>query len=292
MFILSLAYAYFVYALIVIIPHLSNFIYSRLCNKAVHKKIKNKWILITGATDGIGRSLALEFAKLRYNIIIVGRNKEKLRDVEAEMQKYKAKVITKLYDFNKVCDFTPLHEYEIALLINNAGVCTNGPQFFITDNMEEIVNVNILNTLKITKVILNKMMNNRMGYIVNIGSITGDLRMPLLSTYAASKAMLRAWTESLHIECIGHRVNVECIDTGFVATKMSKIRKTNLFCPSPDEYARNIVNHFGNGSLSFAYWPHLVVYCLLSIIPGFLVGRIAFLHLNKTRQKIMGMKKK
>lgn len=284
MFLYKIIQGFSFYAISIISTHLFNFVYSRLKNTFIHKKIKGKWILITGATDGIGKSLAIEFARLKYKVIILGRNEDKLLDVESQMIKRGGVVTRKVYDFNKTCDFSELHEYDIGLLINNAGVSYNHPNFFIKDNMEEIINVNILNTLKITRVILNKMMTNKMGYVVNIGSITGDFPMPLLSSYAASKSMIKAWSEALYFECKKYKVNVECMDTGFVATKMSNIKRTSFFCPSSDIYAKSIVRHFGSGCLSFAYLPHLILYCIMSLVPRNILGLGTLLHMNKTRE--------
>lgn len=286
MFIILLILPPFLYIILNTVPHIINFIYSRMQNKAVHDRITDKWILITGASDGIGKSLALEFAKLKYKLIILGRNESKLRIVEEQLLQHTPNVIIKVYDFNQTCDFSEFQNFDIAVLINNAGVSYNGPQHFINDNMEEIINVNILNTFKISKVVLGRMMDNKMGYILNIGSITGDFPMPMYSAYAASKSMLKAWSEALYYECKMYHINVECMDTGFVATKMSKIKKKSLFCPDSTEYAKSIVKHFGSGRLSFAYWPHLVVFVLISMMPKHVLGMLAFFYLDRKRRWI------
>lgn len=286
---------YLFYALSCLANLLYNFIKSRLNNPEIRRKNKNKWIVLTGATDGIGKALALNLAKQKFKLIIFGRNETKLKDIEENIKKLGSECITKKMDFSQELtfeNFSFLKNYEIGILINNVGCCSDGPTFFIEDKeMTNIINVNIANTFLLTRVVLNSMMQRKFGYVINIGSISGDFPMPFLSTYAASKAMIKSWSESLAIELKPYNINVECMDTGYVATKMSKIRRTSILCPSADVYANNIIRHFGSNSFSFAYLPHLLQYLCMSLLPRSLLG-IIVLYYQYQRIKKIEMKNK
>lgn len=269
------------------IKHMYDFIKSRMLNGKALANTKNKYILITGATDGIGKALALNFAKRKYNLIIMGRSSEKLESVKQEIIQNNVECITLIKDFSQEIDFLELMEYEIGLLINNVGMCSEGPRMFIDDvRYQDIINVNLKNTFKLTQLVLIKMMQVKMGYVVNIGSITGSIPMPMLATYASSKAAIGSWTEALHTECKPWNVNVELMNTGYVATKMSGIKKSSMFCPSPDVYANCIVKHFGAGNESFAYFPHLFFAVLLFMIPRYVIAKVCLLMQHSTRKKI------
>lgn len=286
-FLLHIIKLYFYCATFTLAKLVFMFLRSRLFNKRVLAGIKEKYVVITGASDGIGKALALKFAEMKYNLIIIGRNNVKLESVKQEIEKHNVNCITLLKDFSQDIDFLELMEYDIGLLINNVGLCSNGPRMFIDDSRyQEIISVNIKNTFKVSQVILTKMMQMKKGYVVNIGSITGDIPMPMLATYASSKAMIKSWTEALHVECLPWFVNVELMNTGYVATKMSGIKKSNLFCPSPEVYASCIVKHFGSGNESFAYFPHLVFYFLLNLIPRCILAKGCLFYQYNIRKKI------
>lgn len=278
---------YLYYASFMFIKLVLNFCKSRIYNYKALGNIKGKYVVITGATDGIGKSLAFEFAKRKYNLIIFGRNESKLQTMKEEIIKNNVTCITILKDFSQDIDFPELVDYDIGLLINNVGLCSDGPRMFINDiRYQDILNVNIKNTFKLTQMVLMKMMQNKKGYVVNIGSLTGDLPMPMFATYASSKAMIKSWTESLHTECLPWNLNVELMNTGYVATKMSGIKRSSLFCPSPECYAKSIANHFGSSNESFAYFPHLIFYFVLCLIPRSIVAKVNLLLQYKIRDKM------
>lgn len=185
-FLLALAYN--------LISGVYHFVRSRLLNKRIMKKIKHKWILVTGATDGIGKAIAIELSKQKYKLIIVGRNQERIDAVKGIIIQNGSECKTEKIDFSLGNDFSEVFsQYDIGLLINNVGCCSNGPTIFTEDDqIENIISVNVTNTFKLTKVVLKNMLESKMGYIVNIGSITGDFSVPFLSTYASSKAMIRS----------------------------------------------------------------------------------------------------
>lgn len=255
-------------------------------NYRVWKNLGNRSILITGATDGIGKAIALELSKRKKNIIILGRNSEKLEDVKSEIIKNGSNCVSFLCDLSKEQDFdflkpeeqTPKDLLNIGMLINNAGVSSEHPKYLIEDNrIDDIIKVNMLNLVKLTQKILQNMKN---GYVINIGSMLADTTSPLLSTYSASKSFLKSFSLSLNIEEANRitsskkKINnhVELINTGLVCSKMSKVRKDNLFTPTSQNFAKSILETIGSLKENFPYLPHLFLYVLLSLIPKFIKG--------------------
>ena len=155
-------------------------------------------VLITGASSGIGRDLAREFAKMNYDIILVAKNIKKLESLKTELvEKYNIKV--KYYSID-LCDekeCISLYEKEknIDILINNAGLGDFG--FFNKTNLEkdlQIIKTDIIALHILTKLYLNNMIKKNKGKILNVASIAGFLPGPLMATYYASKNYVAKYT--------------------------------------------------------------------------------------------------
>lgn len=263
------------------------FIASKILNFRVYKRISGKRVMVTGASDGIGKQLAIQLSR-RFDVILVGRNREKLEAV-AKLCANKPEI--QVFDFSQDCDFPEFQN--IGLLINNCGVSSDHPSYLTEEKrLEEIISVNCLNTLKITQQVLKGMAKSKCGYVVNIGSMMGDMPSPLLSVYGASKSFLRSWSESLHHEMMPFCVNVQLMDTAFVATKMSKVRKTSLFCPSAETYAASVLGSIGSVKFVVPYFPHLLLYLLIEMIPNDIFGVFVLFYTYAMRNKALKREKK
>uniref|UniRef100_A0A803SYV3 Hydroxysteroid 17-beta dehydrogenase 12 n=1 Tax=Anolis carolinensis TaxID=28377 RepID=A0A803SYV3_ANOCA len=156
------------------------------------------WAVVTGATTGIGKSYAHELAKKGLDIVLISRSMEKLKQVAAEIEE--------LYGRNTrviQADFTggseiyksieeALHGLEIGVLVNNVGMSYPKPSEFLQfpnlkKFMNDLVNCNILSTLKMTEIILPQMVGRKKGIIINICSGSAWRPMPFASMYSASK---------------------------------------------------------------------------------------------------------
>lgn len=266
------------------------FILSKLWNYKFWRKIKGKKAIITGASDGIGKELAIQLSK-SLDVILIGRNKEKLEDVK-KLCKGNPEIY--IYDFSKECDFNMFSEFkDIGLLINNVGVSSDHPCYLTEENrIEEIIMVNCLNTVKITKSILKNMTKNRFGYVVNVCSMLGDIPAPLISVYGSSKSFLKSFSEALYYEMQVFNVHVQSMDTAFVKTKMTRIRKSSFFVPSPETYAYSILKSLGCQSFCVPYYPHLIQYTLLNLIPRWIIGNCLLFISNTVRIKALKKKNK
>ena len=173
--------------------------------------------LITGASSGIGRDMAMYLSKLGYDLVIVARNKELLEQLKKELE---TNVEVIAMDLSDKDNCYKLHEQikEIDLLINNAGFGEFG-EFVETDLDKEIalINTNITALHILTKLYLKDMVKENRGRILNVASIAGFMPGPLMATYYASKNYVVSLTRAIKKEL----------------KKMKSDVKISLLCPGP-----------------------------------------------------------
>lgn len=183
---------------------------------------KNKTALITGASSGIGLGLAKVFARHGYDLVLVARREEKLRELQSTLEalyKIRAKVLcSDLSEANAPREiFQTLHDEKIAIeiLVNNAGFATYG-EFAETDLDTELqlLQVNIAALTHLTKLFLPPMIDNRRGKILNVASTAAFQPGPLMAVYYASKAYVLSFSEALSEELEGSGVSVTCLCPG------------------------------------------------------------------------------
>ena len=186
--------------------------------------LKNKKILITGATGGIGNSLVKKFNELGSVILATGTNQDKLDKLKSEFKNIKIKQF-KLNEHSKIEEFinTCHSELEgIDVLINNAGITLDNISIRLSDeNWKKVVDINLTSTFLMCKHSIKKMLKNKQGKIINITSIvahTGNLGQ---ANYAASKAGIIGFSKSLAIEYAKKNININCISPGFIRTEMT-----------------------------------------------------------------------
>ncbi len=190
------------------------------------KKIDGKTVLITGASSGIGRQLALDLAANGTYVILVARRRERLLAVQQQIEKYGGRADIRecdLADRDARQDLTASLLTEgkpIDILINNAGFGWYG---FFSDMPDEvvkdIVEVNINAMLDLTRAFLPQMRARGEGHIINIGSIAGGFPNQGIAVYSASKSFMDAFTTSLHRELHGSGVDVSVVRLGPVKTE-------------------------------------------------------------------------
>lgn len=179
------------------------------------------YAVVTGATSGIGKALSELLMKEGYNLILVGRNQEKLRKMEKQLkgirnQREVKSLVADLQnqeEVNALCN--TLSEMQIDLLVNNAGFGITGA-FIETDikKEEEMIQVNLMTLTKITKVLAKNMAAKGKGHIMNIASIAAFMPNPLGAVYAATKAYVLSFSEALAEELRGSGVTVTAVCPG------------------------------------------------------------------------------
>ncbi|MEL6533846.1 MAG: SDR family NAD(P)-dependent oxidoreductase [Bacteroidota bacterium] len=187
----------------------------------------SKTVLITGATSGIGKATAILLASQGFSLILCGRRKERLMELEEELST-KTKVRTLSFDVrdrDKVFD-TLKDIGEVDVLINNAGNAHGLAPLHEgdVDDWEAMMDINVKGLLYVTKAISPGMVSRKSGHIVNIGSIAGKEAYPGGNVYCASKHAVDAINNSLRMELHSYGIRVSAINPGLVETEFSEVR--------------------------------------------------------------------
>jgi uncharacterized protein len=186
-----------------------------------------KWAIITGASSGIGKALAIEFAKAGFNVLLTGRNQDALAQVARECGNKShalAEIVpADLSDPDSTEQLTTLianksRHYEV--LVNNAGFGING-DFARTDIVGEVdlVNVQLTAALKLTKAVLPGMIARRAGRILIVGSVYCYSPVPFQAVYSASKAFLLSFSAAIRNELTASGVTVTVFCPGITQTE-------------------------------------------------------------------------
>ncbi len=185
---------------------------------------KNKKILITGATGGIGYSLVDKFNLLGGSILATGTNEDKLNDLKKKYSKIKTLKfdISKHDEIENLIDKVSSELDGLDILINNAGITIDNLSLRMKkDEWEKVININLSSTFYLCKYAIKKMLKNKYGKIVNITSIVGHTGNLGQSNYSASKAGIIGMSKSLAIEYAKKNITINCVSPGFIETKMT-----------------------------------------------------------------------
>ena len=183
--------------------------------------MKKRNIFISGASRGIGKSMAKHFAKSNFNVVGTSRNNFKFDDDLENLLSIKLDVTSR----NDVKDcFDELKSKNLLpdILINNAGITAD--QLFLKmsdDDWDNVINTNLTGTFNLTKIFLKNMIKNKFGRIINISSISGLMGNPGQVNYSSSKAALNGFTKSLAKEVGSRNITVNCVAPGFIDTDMT-----------------------------------------------------------------------
>ena len=208
---------------------------------------KNKKILITGATGGIGNELVKKFISLDASIIATGTNQEKLENLKNNYPKLNI-IKFDISNHSKIEKFIDEANSKIGgldILINNAGITIDNLSLRMKDEeWQKVLDINLSSTFYMCKFALKKMLKNKYGRIVNITSIVGHTGNLGQSNYSASKAGIVAFSKSLAIEYAKKNITVNCVSPGFIQTNM-----TDKISDSMKEVltSRIPMNKLGNG---------------------------------------------
>jgi len=185
---------------------------------------KNKNILITGASGGIGNELVKKFVSLGANILGSGTKTEKLELIKKQYSNIKVKKfdIGNHSEIEEFIDSVSLELGGLDVLINNAGI--NLDNLSIRMKVEEwkkVIDINLTSTFLLSKYAIKKMLKNRFGRIVNITSVVGHVGNLGQPNYSASKAGIIGMSKSLAIEYAKKNITVNCVSPGFIVSDMT-----------------------------------------------------------------------
>ena len=204
----------------------------------------NKVALITGGTRVIGKEIAYTLAEENYDIIINYRTEnEELMKLKKEIEQKRVRCLLLKGDVSNFEDCKKLVEEainrmnHIDVLVNNAGITKDMLLMRMKpEDFNEVINVNLIGTFNMTKNVINYMMKERKGRIINVSSVVGISGNAGQTNYAASKAGIIGFTKSLAKEVASRNILVNAIAPGFIQTDMTNILKENV----KDEIAKTI----------------------------------------------------
>ncbi|WP_066173960.1 SDR family oxidoreductase [Bacillus marinisedimentorum] len=190
---------------------------------------QSKTVMITGASKGLGRALALAFARQRVKLALCSRNEENLQQVKDEAEKFGAEVVAVAADVSKPWDvdrFVSIAEAafgKIDVLINNASIFGPGPTLLADYQPEvfsEVMNVNVMNPFLVTKRVLPGMLARKEGSIINLTSEAGKTGFGEWGAYGVSKFAVEGLTQTWADELEGTGVRMNMVDPGEMDTDM------------------------------------------------------------------------
>lgn len=194
--------------------------------------MKDRIIFITGATSGIGEGCARKFAAMGSDLILNGRNTEKLAELKAELTAKGVDVLTLPFDvrdreaMRAALDSLEGKWKNIDVLVNNAGLVIGLDKEFegSLDEWDVVLDTNVRALLAMTRIVVPGMVERGRGHIINIGSIAGDAAYPGGSVYCATKAAVKALSDGLRIDLVDTPLRVTNIKPGMVETNFTVVR--------------------------------------------------------------------
>ncbi|WCJ38635.1 Very-long-chain 3-oxoacyl-CoA reductase 1 [Euphorbia peplus] len=268
------------------------------------KKTYGSWAIITGSTDGIGKFISFELASKGLNLILVGRNASKLEATTREIKEKYGEIQVKTCEVDLAkCSTdelatkiaTEIEGLDVGILINNAGLAYPYSRYVHEVDMEltnSVIKVNAEAATWITKCVICEMLKKKKkkkGAIVNIGSGSSIVvpSFPLNSIYAATKAYLAMFSRSINLEYKDQGIDIECQVPLFVATKMIKVRKSNMIVVSPEKYAKESTRWIGYDQICIPIFSHSVQCFLLNLFPDSLIDWWQFRYALRMRNKAL-----
>jgi 17beta-estradiol 17-dehydrogenase / very-long-chain 3-oxoacyl-CoA reductase len=229
----------------------------------------------------------------------MARNQDKLATTKDLLLKHNPAISVEpiLFDFGKAVTAGEWLKVEkafggkaIRVLINNVGISHDHPEFFsemAADRIETMINVNILNTLRLTRMVLAGMMSpskkQERSLILNMGSFSGETPIPLLQTYSASKAFLKTWSRALAAEVAPAGIDVQLVNPYFVVSNMSKFKRPSLLIPTPADYVRATMRVAGQSPFVTPYMPHALLGMIMGWVPERILVMFNYMSMAKVR---------
>ena len=235
--------------------------------------LKNKKILITGATGGIGNCLVEKFYALESSVVATGTNEEKLNNLKKKFPKIHVEKF-KLDQHSQIENFIDNITKKLNgldILVNNAGVTLDNLSIRLSEeNWKKVLDINLTSSFLMCKHAIKKMLKNKYGKIVNITSIVGHTGNIGQANYSASKAGIIAFSKSLALEYAKKNININCVSPGFIKTEMTD--KIN------EEFKKILISKIPQGELGSGEDVSNCVVFLASDMSNYINGET--IHVN------------
>jgi len=235
--------------------------------------LKNKKVIITGATGGIGNSLVKKFTDFGSIVLASGTNENKLKKIkeqfkQVEIEKFK---LDEHQNIEKFIDVAHKKLGGIDILVNNAGITLDNLSIRLSEeDWKKVLDINLTATFLMCKHTIKKMLKNKSGKIINITSIVGHTGNLGQANYSASKAGIVAFSKSLALEYARKKININCVSPGFIKTEMTD--KIN------DEFKKILIGKIPYGDLGTGEDVSNCVAFLASDLANYINGET--IHVN------------
>jgi len=190
--------------------------------------LQNKTVIVTGGSKGIGKNIALSFAELEANVIIMGRNEKDLNQTLSELNEFPGKNQAMQVDVNDIAYVrevvdTIVHEYgSIDILVNNAGVNIAKPALEVTEqDWDQVLDTNLKATFFFSQAVGQHMIEQKSGRIINIASQMSFVGYIKRAAYCSSKGGVLQLTKALAVEWAPYHINVNAVAPTFVETEFT-----------------------------------------------------------------------
>ena len=235
--------------------------------------LKNKKVLITGATGGIGQNILAQFNKFGAKIVASGTNEIKLKKISENFPQVLTEKF-KLDEHNNIEKFIEKVTSKLGgldVLVNNAGITMDNLSIRLTEeNWKKVLDVNLTSSFLMCKYAIKKMLKQKSGKIINITSIVGHTGNLGQANYSASKAGMVAFSKSLALEYAKKNININCISPGFIQTEMTE--KIN------EEFKKVLISKIPSGKLGTSDDVSNCVLFLASDMSNYINGET--IHVN------------
>lgn len=235
--------------------------------------VKDKVVIITGSTRGIGKAIALKLAENGAKVVVSGRNEEKVKEVEKEFKERGYAVlgvvadVSKMEDAKKLIDETLRTFQHVDALVNNAGITRDNLMALMKEEeWDSVINVNLKGAFNCVKSVIRTMMKQRSGKIINITSVVGVTGNAGQANYAASKAGLIGFTKSIAKELAGRNITCNAIAPGFIDTDMTR----NL----PEKVKESLLQSIPLGRFGVGEDVANAVLFLVSDLSNYITGQV------------------
>lgn len=270
-------------------------------SKPIDFKQFGDWVVITGGTDGIGAEYVKQLAKGGLDIIVVGRNPEKLKSIQQYVFDIGRKCETVQADLSiqkeiqhaavqleKIC-----REKTVGVLVNNAGISYSHPDFYHlldAQDLDHMVNVNCSAMIFLTAAVVGSMESRKTGLIINISSDFGRLPAPLVSLYGATKAFVIHFSKCIRYEYAPSNIHVQCICPQVVCTKMSKVKRSSFLIPTAEKFVQHALCTVTRLKECNGYLGHEIQSAVARLLPESILNNFIFKSTKRLREKALRKK--
>jgi 3-oxoacyl-[acyl-carrier protein] reductase len=192
-------------------------------------ELKDKVVVVTGSTKGIGQEIAREFARRGTRVVVSGRNAERAQSVCENIKKAGGTAVfivgdvAIMDDARKLIDQTVEQFGQLDVLVNNAGITRDNLLMRMKESeWDEVISINLKGTFNCIKCVTRQMMKQRSGRIINITSVVGQMGNPGQANYSASKAGIIGLTKSVARELASRNITCNAVAPGFIETDMTE----------------------------------------------------------------------